>query len=121
MNVTLTGIILSIGSTGGTDNFIAGLYDSAGALLASSSLSGILAGTTGTKQKFVFTAPVTVVGPGTYYAAVQSNGTTAKFLAMSNATEGFVTGSVAGTFGTLPSITPGTTYTASIGPFASTY
>lgn len=120
-NATITGIILSVGSTGGTDKFIAGLYNSAGVLIANSDLAGITVGTANTKQKYVFTSATMVNGPGTYYVAVQSNGTTAKFLAFSNATEGFVTGSAAGSFGTLPSITPGTTYTVNVGPYATLY
>lgn len=120
-NISVTGIIASIGTTGGTDSWITALYSSTGTLIANSSLSGIAVGTANTKQKFVFTAPATVIGPGVYYIALQSNGTTAKFLAFPNATEGFVTGSVAGTFGTLPSITPGTAFTQNVGPFASTY
>lgn len=121
MNVTLTGIIFSIGTTGGTDKWIAGLYNSSGTLLANSDLAGITVGTANTKQKYAFASSTTVNGPGVYYIALQTNGTTAKFLAFSNATEGFVTGSTTGSFGTLPTITPGTTYTASVGPYASTY
>jgi len=120
-NVTLTGIIFSVGSTGGTDKFIAGLYNSAGTLLANSDLAGITVGTANTKQKYVFASATTISGPGTYYVAIQSNGTTAKFLAFSNVTEGFVTGSTTGSFGTLSSMTPGTTYTASVGPYATLY
>lgn len=120
-NVTLTGIIFSIGTTGGTDKWIAALYNSAGTLLANSDTAGITVGTANTKQKYAFASATTVTGPGVYYIALQSNGTTAKFLAFSNATEGFVTGSTTGSFATLPSITPGTTYTANIGPYASTY
>lgn len=121
MNVSLTGVIFSIGTTGGTDKWIGALYNSAGTLLANSDLAGITVGTSNTKQKYVFTSATTVTGPGIYYIALQSNGTTARFLAFSNATEGFTTGSAAGAFGTLPSVTPGTTYTANVGPYASTY
>lgn len=121
INVTLTGVIITVGNTGGTDKFIGALYSSTGTLLANSALAGINVGTANTKQKFVFTSTVYVTGPGVYYIAVQSNGTTARFMAFGNATEGFVTGSTTGTFGTLPSITPGSSFTTSVGPFASTY
>ncbi|MGF7228757.1 MAG: beta strand repeat-containing protein [Candidatus Saccharibacteria bacterium] len=120
-NVTLTGVIANIGTTGGTDKWIGALYSSAGILLANSATAGTTVGTANTKMKLPFTATVNVAGPAVYYIALQSNGTTAKFLALPNATEGIVTGSATGSFGTLPSITPGTTYTQNIGPFASTY
>lgn len=120
-NCRLTGIMVSIGNVGGTDSLIVGLYDANGALLANSALAGTVAGTANTKQKVAFTAAVDVVGPGTYYIALQANGTTMRFLTFSSATEAFVTGSTTGTFGTLPSITPGTTYTTNVGPFATTY
>ena len=121
MNVTLTGIIFTIGTTGGTDKWIGALYNSAGTLVANSTTAGTTVGTASTKQKLAFTGTYNALGPSVYYIALQSNGTTAKMLALGNVTEGFVTGSVAGTFGTLPSITPGSTYTSAIGPFASTY
>lgn len=119
--VTLTGVIVSVGTTGGTDLWIGSLYSNSGTLLANSVLTGTTAGTANTKQKLAFTSTATVLGPSVYYIALQSNGTTAKFLSFPNATEGFVTGSVTGTFGTLPTITPGTTYTQNVGPFANTY
>jgi hypothetical protein len=120
-NCTLTGVMFTTGNVGGTDNWIGALYDSAGTRLATSSLAGTAAPATITRKAFPFTATVTVTGPAVYYIALQSNGTTAKFLGFNNAIEGFVTGNVTGVFGTLPSITPGTTYTANLGPFANTY
>jgi len=121
MAVTLTGVIVTVGTTGGTDAWIGSLYSFNGTVLANSALAGTTAGSANTKMKLPFTGTVTVTGPTVCYIALQSNGTTAKFLAFANATEGFVTGSAAGTFGTLPSVTPGTTYIQNIGPFASTY
>jgi hypothetical protein len=120
-NVTLTGVIFCTGSAGGTDNWIGALYNSAGTLLANSALAGIAAPAPATKKAFPFTAPLPVTGPAVYYIALQSSGTTAKFLGFNNAIEGFVTGNVTGAFGTLPSITPGTTYGVNLGPFANTY
>ena len=120
-NVTLTGLIFTTGGVGLTDNWIGALYNSAGTLLANSALAGIAAPAATTKKAFPFTGTLAVTGPAVYYIALQSNGTTAKFLGFNNAIEGFVTGNVTGAFGTLPSITPGTTYGANLGPFASTY
>jgi hypothetical protein len=120
-NFTSTGLIVSIGSVGGTDKWILSLYNSAGTLVANSATAGITVGTANTKQAFAFTSTVGLVGPGVYYVALQSNGTTAKFLAFNNNFEGFTTGSVAGTFGTLPSIAPGSGYIQGVGPFANTY
>jgi hypothetical protein len=121
-NCTLTGIIACTGSAGGTDNWTVALWPGAGGTaLATSSLSGIVAPAMTTKKAFVFTAPVNVEGPGAYFIGVQSNGTTAKILAHQNTIEGFITGSVAGSFGTVPSLSPASTYTANIGPEASTY
>ncbi|GAB2696003.1 beta strand repeat-containing protein [Kitasatospora kifunensis] len=119
--VTLTGVMVSVGTTGGTDLWIGSLYNSAGTVIANSSLAGTAAGSANTKMKLAFTSTATVLGPAVYYCALQSNGSTAKFLGFGNGSEGFVTGSTTGTFGTLPTITPGTTYTAGVGPFANTY
>lgn len=120
MNVTLTGVIFTVG-TGGTDKWIGALYNSSGALIANTLLTGTTSGTSATKQAIPFTGTVAVSGPSVYYIALQSNGATNTYRAFANTVEGFITGSTTGSFGTLPSITPGTTYTANIGPFASTY
>lgn len=119
-NVTITGITFSIG-VGTTDKWIGGIYSAAGVLLASTDLAGTTVGSSATKQSIPLTSPLAITGPGIYYLAVQSNGIVAKPLCFPNANEKFVTGLVAGTFGTLSSITPGSTYTQGIGPFATTY
>jgi hypothetical protein len=121
-DVTLTGVVASTGVTGGTDDWIAALWGiGGGAALANSSLSGVAAPSGGTKQKFPFTGTLPVTGPAAYIIGMQSNGTHAQFLAFPNAAEGFITGSVAGVFGTVPSLSPASTYTANTGPFAGTY
>ena len=122
MNVTLTGVIVSSGTVGTTDNWIVALWPgTGGAALATSSLSGIVAPAANTKKAFPFTGTVNVDGPGAYIIGIQSNGTTARFLSFSNAVEGFITGQLAGTFATIPSLTPASTYSANAGPFATTY
>jgi len=123
--MTITGINVEVGSTGGTDNWLVELHDSTGALVATSNTAGVTAGTAGAWQQIAFTAPVTVAA-GTYFIVVQSNGTTAKpavynFPAPASAPWPLLTGSSTGTFGTSAAITPPTTYTANVGPVALVY
>ena len=121
--VTLTGIMTASGSGSGTDNWILALWPFAGGTaLASSALAGTAApASNNLKKAFPFTAPLAVAGPGVYIIGLQSNGTTARCLTFSNATEGFITGSTAGVFGTLPSLSPAASYSANVGPLANTY
>lgn len=120
--VTLTGLIATAGSAGGTDSWITYLWGAqAGAPVASSPLAGILAPAANTKQKFPFVTPVTIPGPGPFWAGLQSSGVTARFLGFGNAVEGFDTGLIAGAFGTPPAISPGVTYAINLGPFMTTY
>lgn len=119
--ITVTGLIATTGNIGGTDNWIVALWAAAGGTtLANSSLSGIAAPAANTKKAFAFTGTVPLPA-GVYYAGVQSNGTTAKFLSFANAIEGFFTGNTAGSFGTVISLTPPSSYAANAGPFLSTY
>lgn len=119
---TVTGISVRIGTTGGTDTWLVELHGPSGNLLATSTTSGITAGTASTWQNFPFTAPYTITVPGQYYLVLQSVGTTAKFDSVNAVTNpGVVTGSATGTFGTGASITPPTTYTANLGPRAQLY
>lgn len=116
----LTGIEVLVGGTGGSDNWLVELHDSTGALVATSNTAGATAGTANTWQRFAFTAPYEAQ-PGTYYLAVQSNGTTAKPAVYSSAGLPITSGSASGTFGTGAAITPPTTYTASLAPVAQLY
>lgn len=118
-----TGIAVKIGGTGGTDNWLVELHNAAGTLVATSALAGALVGTAGTWQYFAFTAPY-LAPAGTYFLAVQSNGTTAKLAVLDNSKlggAGVLSGSATGTFGTSASITPPTTYTADLAPAAILY
>lgn len=116
----LTGISYLIGSVGGTDKAIAELHNNAGTLVATSALAGVTVGTAANLQSLPFTATYTAQ-PGRYFVAMQFNGTTAKFRTYTIPGSPFITGTAAGTFGTSASITPGTTFTANIGPIVSTY
>jgi hypothetical protein len=122
--VTLTGIIAGCPSGGGTDKWIAAIFPAAGgAALANSATAGVTTPSSGTNSNFKlpFTATVTLPGPAVYKAALQSNGTGAKFEAFDNAVEGFVTGIQSGSFGTIPSLSPGSTYNVNTGPMLKTY
>jgi hypothetical protein len=116
---TFTGARVRVGGTGGTDNWILELHGPTGLLLATTATAGTTAGTANTWQQIAFTTTYTVTVPGTYWVAIQSNGTTAKFdsiNAIATLTGVPFTGSATGTFGTGASITPPTTYTANLGP-----
>ncbi len=121
-NCTLTGLQAVAGTTGTTDNWIVALWPiGGGTAIATSSLTGVAAPAANTKKSFPFTGTVAVSGPGVYIAGLQSSGTHATYLAFSNAVEGFITGGTASGFGTVPSLTPASTYTQNQGPFLSTY
>lgn len=124
----VTGVNVAVGTPGGTDTWHVGVYNSSGVLVARSITAGILASTALTIQQFALyqtdgatIGPVTLVS-GTYYVALQSNGTTAKFKAINSPVWPLITGSQVGAAGTLALLTPiPTTYTANLGPQVSFY
>lgn len=120
----LTGIEVLIGATGGTDKWIVELHDSLGNLLATSATAGTTVNATANSwQQFAFTSPFNAPA-GSYFLALQSNGTTATFAALNaplSAQSSVMTGSAAGVFGTGAAITPPTTYAANTGPVAQAY
>jgi hypothetical protein len=121
--VTLTGIGYLIGTVGGTDKVIVELKDNTGANVANSALAGATVGTLATFQQVAFTSTISVER-GWYYVVTQFNGATARFRTIPanlGISQVAITGSVAGTFGTLATITPGTTFTADLGPIAYVY
>lgn len=113
----LTGIEIFIGGVGGTDKVIVALHDSTGAVVATSNLEGTTFAASG-QQRVPFTAPITV-RPGTYYISVQSNGIIAKIRTLASGFAGAA--NVIGVFGTIPTITPPTTFQTGKGPIAATY
>jgi len=118
----LTGVNVLVGGTGGTDEWLVELHGPTGVLLATSNISGVTAGTANTWQQIPFTATYNLTVPGTYFVALQSNGTTATPATYAAPTNpGLLTGSATGTFGTGASITPPTTYTANVGPIVALY
>lgn len=118
---TLTGLIFTASVGSGTDKWVAGLFGPTGAPVANSATAGTVTPGTAGKFKIPFTSPAAVAGPCVYYAGVQSNGTTAKFLSFGMTVEGFVTGTASGVFGTIPTLSLATTYTQNAGPYATTY
>lgn len=124
-NASITGLSYLVGSVGGTDSVMVHLYNSAGTQVATSKKTGAahgdIVGTAAELQSVAFTAPYAAVA-GKYFAAIQFNGTTAKFRAYLIPGSKFVASSAAGTYDTaVASITPGTTWTVSKGPILATY
>jgi hypothetical protein len=122
-DVTLTGVGVLNGATVGTNSWVVGLHTSAGgADVAHSALAGTLSSGANSFQQIAFTSTYAASGPARYWIAFQSNGTTdtARTVAVSTFIDVF-TKSVAGSFGTLPSLTVPTTFTADVGPIAYVY
>jgi len=123
-NVTLTGAYYLVGSVGGTDSVVVDLYNNAGTLVASS-YSGAtgaadIVGTAAQIQKVPFTATYNAPA-GRYFISLQFNGTTAKFRTYPILGSAFITGTAGGTWRTAASITPGSTFTADVGPICGVY
>lgn len=125
--VTLTGVNIHVGGTGGTDNWGVGLYSATGVLLASSNNSGVTAGTANTWQQIPFYSGSAntpyVAAPGTYYIGLQSNGTTATFASINAPTYPVFSGTKTGSFFNTTAIftTAPTTYTANVAPGSFLY
>jgi hypothetical protein len=123
-SITVTGLAYLVGSVGGTDSVMVHLYNSAGTLVATSrhtgATHGAIVGTAAQFQSVAFTTPYVAVS-GRYYAAVQFNGTTAKFRAYPIPGSKFIASTAAGTWDTNANITPGTTFTADKGPILMLY
>ena len=119
----ITGIGCLQGGTATTDKTIFALYNSSGTLLANSALAGTTLSGASTFQRQAFVTAVTEPA-GLYYVSVQGNGTAAGAIATIAASTYLqvATGSVTGgAFGTLPAITPPTTFTADVGPICYVY
>lgn len=116
-NTTLTGVALLNGSAV-AGNVTVALYDSAGALLASSA-STAQAGTAA-YQQIPFAAAVAVKGPGRYFVMASFDNVAARFRShiLGNFPAGKLTAQV---YGTLAAVTVPTTFTTGLGPIADTY
>lgn len=117
-----TGIGVLNGATVGTDNMLIALYGSNGALITNSAVAGTLSAGANAMQNRAFLNSV-VLAPGRYFIAMQANGTTCTTRKQAAANgSNTMTGSVAGTFGTLPAtITVPTTFTDVVGPIGWLY
>lgn len=122
-NVTLTGIGILNAGTVGTDKWAVGLYASAGGtVLANSALAGTTTAGANAFQEIAFTGTYAAVGPARYWACGQLNGTTDRFRTVAADTYiDVLTKSTAGAFGTFPSLTVPTTFTADTGIVAYVY
>lgn len=120
----LTGLALLNGTTVGTNKWTYALYDSGGALLANTLAAGTLTSGASTYQQIAFTTPYYAVGPATYFACFQANGTTDTYRRVNTAAnEGLNAGKLTGlTFGTVPaSITVPSTFTTALGGYWEFY
>lgn len=126
-NMTLTGISYLIGSVGGTNKVYAVLYDSTGAVLANSSLTGggATVGTAANRQTLAFTSTYAAKGPGTFFVGVSINGNTARIRTIPAFTSGGLFGNtISQTQGTSPvvaAITAPTGFTADQAPIIFAY
>lgn len=118
-NVTLTGISYLIGTVGGTNSVIVGLYNNAGTLVKNSALGGTVVGTLATMQRVPFTSSYAATGPAMYWVSVSMNGTTARL--RTHTFGDHAAGSATGVFGTLGAVVPVTSFTANTAPYAMTY
>lgn len=111
-----TGMGVLNGTTAATDKVVYALWDSAGAVIRTTLLTGVLAANGDVFQEIAFTSAVTLP-PGRYWGGFQAEGTTTAHQTIATLTYLNSTGSVAGVFGTVPAITPTTSTTAGVGPF----
>lgn len=121
-NFTITGVGILNGGTVGTDKGIVSIYSSTGAVLGTSALAGATTAGANAFQQYALTSPIKVTGPNEYFVGYQSNGTTDNIRTVAASTfPDVLTQSATGAFGTIPAITPPTTFTANVGPVAYIY
>lgn len=114
---TLTGISIFNGDAV-AGNVAVALANSLGAVVASS--GAVAQSGTDARQRVPFAASYQAIGPGTFYVLVQFSNTSARF--NTHLFGDFGASKKTGeTFGTFTTITPPTTFTASLGPYASLY
>lgn len=116
--MTVTTIGNLNGGTVGTDKLIYALFDGSGRPLGNTAVAGTVTAGSNSFQEIALTTNVSIPA-GHYYIGVQSNGTTDKQRWQTTST--FIhtmTTSTTGAFGTVPFISPPTTFTTSTGPIA---
>ena len=118
VNTTLTGISV-LNGVAVAGNVTVGLANSAGAVVASST-TGTAASGTQAYQQFAFSTTYSAVGPAKHYVLLQMNNTGYHFRTHVVGNFGASTAQTT-VYGTLPTITPPTTFTTGLGPIADTY
>lgn len=118
-NMTVTGVAVLNGSAV-AGNMQISLADSTGAPIAAALTASTAASGTAAYQRVPFAVAYAALGPATYYILLQNNNTSNRFRShvFGNFGASKKTGEVYGTFTT---VTPPTTFTASLGPIASLY
>lgn len=111
--------ILNGATIAGGTTAIIGVWDSIGNLLGSTALAGFAVAGGDAYGGAVFTATI-ALHVGLYWVGAQFSNATSTFRTIAaNTYRCCSTTSQAGAFGTLPAITPVTTFTANVGPFVS--
>jgi hypothetical protein len=121
-NISTTGVAVLNANTVSNNNTIF-LSDAAGNEVAHTA-STVVAGTSVYQLIPWVGGPIAVTGPGSYYIVAQNNGTTNNWKTFSAAATGVFCGTAlltGGTYGTFPTFSPPTTYTADVGPLANLY
>lgn len=126
VNKTIKGIGFLVGSVGGTNKAVVGLFDASGQLLAKSTETseGTTVGTAAEVQELDFTSTYDAVGPGYYFLGVTMNGNTARLRTVpknvggSNMRGGEVTLAAKNV---LAAITPPTSFTPDKAPVCYVY
>jgi len=126
VNKKIKGIGYLVGSVGGTNKVVAGLFSATGALLANSSetTEGATVGTAKEIQELNLTAEYSAVGPAVYFVGITMNGNTARLRSIPKNTAGSNVLSEEITLSEknkLAKITPPTGFTADKGVVAWVY
>jgi hypothetical protein len=114
---TATGISIFNGDAV-AGNVAVAIANSVGAVLASS--GAVAQAGTDARQRVPFSSSVALTGPGTYYVLVQFSNTGARFNTHTFGDFG-ASKKTGETFGTFTTVTPPTTFTTALGPYASLY
>jgi hypothetical protein len=120
----LTGLKYLAGTTaGGSEKKTVVLYDGGGNVLAHGAAAGVVNSTASIYVAVPFTVPFYAVGPGRYFACLQSNGTSDTVRHTITAVDDYLlAGKITGqTFGTFASATMPSTFTTATGPYFLLY
>lgn len=120
-NMTITGVRVMLGSAT-EGNIKVGLFNSAGAVVATSASTDASSATVDAYFEVAFTAPYAAKGPATYYVGLLNDNTANRF--NSHTFGAFPAGKTTGEtyatgFTTIAS--PATTFTTALGPIATLY